>query len=254
MKCLTSCCVVLSLAVLQASAAVIDAVTLNGETYTCPDEDTTITALTVTGGSSGNVVSVPAGVTLTVTGYTGGGALEKTGAGKLVICDIDPAANLTATAGEVFFAKSTGVEALAGAAHLHLDASKADSFTFENDDGVNVKKWRDVRDGSDGSAYPNAYYSWGAYPSRVTGSQNGLGIVDFYSATDGWSPRMLMMSNDDGAEGSFSYGKGPGITGVREVFMVVKDEPNLNLSGRKYQSFLCDYDAPGNYNYPILVS
>ena len=64
MKYFTSCCVVLSLVALQTSAAVIDAVTLNGKTYTCPNEDTTITALTVTGGSSGNVVGVPAGVSL----------------------------------------------------------------------------------------------------------------------------------------------------------------------------------------------
>jgi len=231
-----------------ATAVDLDTLNLNGTAYEAV-EDGTIGTLSVADGSTGNVLTVPAGVTLTVTSYVGGGELEKRGEGRFVICDVAPSARIRAGEGEVFFAKSKGVTGMASAATLHLDASEADSFTTVDDDGINVSKWYDVRDAKDAPAHPHAYFSWGAHPCRYAGKQNGQGIVDFFATTDGWTPCMLMMSSDDGAAESFSYGKGPGVTGVREVFMVVKDQPNANLAGRKHQSFLCDYDAPGNYNY-----
>ena len=111
--------VVMQFAAGAAFGETLDTLVLNGTTYTAM-ENSTIGVLTVTDGTTGNVITVPSGMTVTVNVYEGAGKFRKSGAGDLIIKDVCPTADLTVGAGKIFFARSAGVEAFASSAALHL--------------------------------------------------------------------------------------------------------------------------------------
>ena len=190
----------------------------------------------------GAKVFVAEGKTLTVESLVGTKTLEKIGAGLLKIGDVDAETHVSVTAGVLEFARSSGVESLAGAAALHLDAAKAKSLdTNGAASDAFLRAWHDVRGTND---YPWLICNTYGSGARVRNAyRNGLPFVDLLVATrtesSGARLDMKNLQGDD-ATGTGDY-DGPGLKGMWEVFLVLEDNPGVNADQSPlYQNFLTD--------------
>lgn len=141
------------------------------------------TKLTVADGRlEADVVRIPSTVS----------ALTKSGAGTLSINAFRPgdaAVKVSVEGGTVEFhrPKQPSAEpAVAAGAYLHLDASVAESFTFDDNGGVT--QWRDCRSGVSAKATTSMPYGAQATPpKRIEQGLNEMAIVDFGSFASGYN-------------------------------------------------------------------
>lgn len=198
----------------------LDTLVLNGTTYTAT-ENSTIGVLTVTDGTTGNVIDVPSGVTVAVTSYEGGGALTKTGAGTLSLSDVCRTADIAVDGGKIQFVDSDVASDTASVttdAKVHVDASVASSVTTVNSGADKmVTKWDDVRgvtyasftESIDPSSRINPYYRSSVLNNRA--------VVDFGSVAD--------RQGGHSGYGGWLQLAGENVTGVKDLFMVLSDYP-----------------------------
>lgn len=221
----------------------------DGETCTLSASET-FDAIRVEGGTAHLVLA--ANVVVSADQTEGAGVLSKEGAGTLKVAEVDATTQIDVQAGVLDLAKSAGVESLVSGAAVHLDASLSDSVTVAatiDATTQKISKWADAR-GVDNYAWAEYPTTWGrdCYPRYRLAGQNGLNYVDLWTSSGSWtSGGFFNMANFQGADAegeNEGYGDAQvGIKGVKEIFLVVKDQPNAD---GLYQSFLGDCNNAWN--------
>lgn len=161
-------------------------------------------------------VDVAAGLAWGVRRVEGGEALEKTGAGRLVVESL-AAGDVTVRGGELCVKSLSLANTSAPAgAWVHVDASDASTLELAAD-GTTVEKWRNLT--GDGQTYRPLV---GA-PTRVADALNGLPVVDC-GTMNGADKAALRLYTAAGApvqhDNNGSNGFIPGAPAFKSVFIV----------------------------------
>lgn len=181
------------------------------------------------------LVNVESGDVLTVEKIAGSrGTVTKTGGGALRIrLNRNRNARFDVKEGTLCFDRE--VPAVCGKAAFHVDSSRAETLEIETVNGTNfVVRWNDVR--GNGMFATNVLYSatWRhdpqnrrAFISEV--AQNGLPVVDFGS--------LLLPAYTNESGQAKGYGASmiwsETLTGVREVYEVISDTPDVESGIRR---------------------
>lgn len=189
------------------------------------------------------LVNVESGDVLTVEKIAGSrGTVTKTGGGALRIrLNRNRNARFDVKEGTLCFDRE--VPAVCGKAAFHVDSSRAETLEIETVNGTNfVVRWNDVR--GNGMFATNVLYSatWRhdpqnrrAFISEV--AQNGLPVVDFGS--------LLLPAYTNESGQAKGYGASmiwsETLTGVREVYEVISDTPDVASIGVENPEFVGSY-------------
>ena len=174
-------------------------------------------------------IDVPSGTTVTLGGTTSGGALQKSGLGKLTVVHSDAAHS------EIFYHNGGTLELAGVAPGLHLsaeplfwvDASRTNTmeFVFDEVSGrLQVEKWYDCRvaDGVHTKAATPINNTMVAKPWISEQKPGGLTVVDFGSLDDTVAGGTIPADDAYGPPASLTYNLGQT---VKEILVVWLDQP-----------------------------
>ena len=182
-------------------------------------------------------VEVPdAGTVASVETLYGGGSLQKTGPGELVVkCTSGYDSRIYAVSGTVTLAgvaAGDSLSVLLEKASFHLDASQPDAFVFA-DDGTSITNWFDVRKNGLSARRPPDGDLTGRGPSYVSDKNLGLPFISTQKSPSGLSYVDFGSRTPAGAS---NFGptnclmKLPGGLSIREAFYVVRYHESMEFN------------------------